>query len=482
MAVTDELVYSIDLAWDKIGFKNLDASINQTVKAFAVATAAVSAASAAIFAMSKSYAQSTDNLIKTAGRVNATTESIQKLTFAAEDNGATIDDVTSSLGSLAKQQEELLRGKGDFEAWGRLGVNPTEYENTADLLLAISDSVKDLGSTEAIDLMSRVGISPQLLQTLQHGSDGLGALGAELEALGGVSTKDMLKSSQDFMSGWQRASTITTGILNKVSSQMLNDTINPAIKAFNKFASKNMKKISEVITKIFEAVAKASEFIFSMITRLAQPFVKLVDLFGGLEKAAIALGVAITAIKYKTIAAMLPAILVVGALYLAFDEVMSFLHGEESYIGDFFDAIGVGAEDARGFLMALGNPLDRFIELLKMSYDGWTNLYDWMMYGIEKVTKGWKDLMKWIDELVAKFNSVVESASNIGGSIGDFASNAWEGTKNFFGGGEQATPQPVTTNNVSFQIDGSQNPEATAEAVRRVMNEELNKSAQRGGF
>jgi hypothetical protein len=284
------------------------------------------------------------------------------------------------------------------------------------------------------------------------------------------------------MSGWQRASTITTGILNKVSSQMLNDTINPAIKAFNKFASQNMKKISEVITKIFEAVAKASEFIFSMITRLSQPFIKLVDLFGGLEKAAIALGAAIAAIKYKTIAAMLPAILVVGALYLAFDEVMSFLHGEESYIGDFFDAIGVGAEDARGFLLALGNPLDRFIELLKMSYDGWTNLYDWMMYGIEKVTKGWQDLMKWIDDLVAKFNSVVESASNIGGSIGDFAGDAWEGTKNFFGGGEQSTPQPVMNNNISFQIDGSQNPEATAEAVRRVMNEELNKSAQRGGF
>ncbi|MGB5791657.1 hypothetical protein, partial [Poseidonibacter sp.] len=288
--MTDELVYQIDLAWDKMGFKNLDASIAKTVQAFAVATAAVTAASAAIFSMSKNYAETTDDLIKTAERVNATTESLERLSFAAEDNGSSMDDVSSSLGALAKAQEELLRGKGDFEAWGQLGINPTQYEDTASLLLGISDQVKDMDSVQAQDLLTRVGISPSMLQTMQLGIAELNNLGNELEALGGINTAKMKKSSQDFMSGWQRASSITQGVLKKVSASMLEGTINPAIKAFNKFASENIKQISKTITAIIESMSKATQFIFCLINRISQPFLKINTLLGGVENTINALG------------------------------------------------------------------------------------------------------------------------------------------------------------------------------------------------
>ena len=480
MATTDELIYSVSLDFDKIGFKSLEASLDKTIKAFAVATAAAAAASAVIFKMGSGFANTTDNLIKTSERVDATTSEIQKLTFAAEDNGATMDDVTSSLANLSRQQEELLRGKGDFEAWGQLNVNPDEYSNTSDLLMAISDSVKDLNSQEATDLMSRVGISPQLLQTMQLGSEGLKSLGNEFEALGGVSTPKMLKASQDFMSGWQRASSTVTGILNKVSTNLLDETINPAIEAFNKFAKNNMQKIAEIMTKIFDGIAKASEFIFSTLNRLAQPFAKLINMFSSLEEASMTLAVAIGIIKAKTIAAMLPAILIVGGLYLAFDELMSFLSGEESFIGDFFDSIGLGANNVRDTLKEFGNPLTRFIELLQLSYEGWTNLYDWIMLGIEKLLAVFEKLGNIIDNVL---DFEMPSIRDIAEGAGGLLDSSIEGAKNLFGFGGGETPAPQTNNNnINIQVDGSKDPVAVGEEVKRVLNEEMNKSAMRAGY
>ena len=451
--MTDELVYQIDLAWDKIGFKNLDASISKTVKAFTVATAVVATASAAVFAMSKNYATSTDELIKTAGRVDATTQSIERLTFAAQDNGAGMDDVTGALGSLAKAQEELLRGKGDFEAWGRLGVNPTEYENTSDLLIAISDRVKDLDSTEAIDLMSRVGISPNLLQTMQQGSDGIKNLGDELEALGGITTEDMKKASQDFMTGWLVTSKTVGGILNKISASMLDNTINPAIKSFNKFVKENMKQISETLNAMFEAIAKASSFIFGLITRMAQPFIKLNNLLGGVENSVKAIGVAMLVLSRNTLIAMAPAIIAVGALFLAFDDLMSFLSGEESVIGDFFGYIG----------------------------KKWQDLIQWVVDSI----KMFKDLGSTISDALDFEIPELPTIGDIGSSIGNVAGGLVDDAKSFLGFGsnqQQAVAQTTSNNNIQITVDGSQNPVAVAEEVKRVLNEEMNKSASRIGY
>ncbi len=476
---TDELIYSVNLKWDKIGFESLDASIKQTVTAFAAATAAAAAASGVIFAMGKNFAETTDNLIKTAGRVNATTSEIQKLTFAAEDNGATMDDVTGSLANLSKAQEELLRGKGDFEAWGRLGVNPKDYQSTSDLLLAVSDSVKDLNSQEAIDLMSRVGISPQLLQTLQNGSDGLKSLGNEFEALGGISTPSMLKASQDFMSGWQRASSMVTGILNKVGAGLLDKTINPAIKAFNKFAKNNMKKIAEVITKIFDGIAKASEFIFSMLNRLSQPFGTLINLMGGLENAAMALAAAIAIIKSRTIMAMLPAIIAVGALYIAFDELMSFLDGKESFLGDIFTKMGISAEDVKVVISSIGDVINMVIKGWSLMFTQGGDALEGLGILIDRyLINPIKEALEYIEKITSFLSKPIKASF-------DFASDTLEGAKNFLGFGESNTPAPATvnnSNNISIQVDGAGNPVAVGEEVRRVLNEEMNKSAQRAGY
>lgn len=503
--MTDELVYQIDLAWDKMGFKNLDASIAKTVKAFAVATAAVTAASAAIFSMSKNYAETTDDLIKTAERVNATTESLERLSFAAEDNGSSMDDVSSSLGALAKAQEELLRGKGDFEAWGQLGVNPTQYEDTASLLLGISDQVKNMDSVKAQDLLTRVGISPSMLQTMQLGSDGIDALGDKLEALGGISTERMKKSSQDFMSGWHDASKTVDGMLDKVSATMLEGTINPAIKAFNKFASKNMKQIGETITSIFDAISKASTFIFGLVARISQPFIKLNDLLGGVENTIKALGAVMLFLGRNTIIAMAPAIIAVGALFLAFDDLMSFLSGQDSVLGDFINNFPILSKVAGAAAVALGaigialsaNPIGLAIKAFAALSAG-------LVYFTTQTETGkemFASLMQWVDDAIKMFENLgktiskaldfelpsIPSLGDVGEGVANVAGGLFDSVKGSLGFGATPTAQAVAqttqnNNNIQISVDGSKNPEETARVVKKVLNEEMNKSASRIGY
>jgi hypothetical protein len=515
----DELIYGVSLDWDKLGFSNLNASIDKSIKAFAVATAAIAAASTAIFALGKNYATTTDALLKTSQRINTTTQDIQKLTFAAEDNGATMADVTSSLESLAKAKEQMLRGSGDFQAWGELGVNPAEYENTSDLLRDIAESVKGMGSQQAIDLMSRVGISQNMLQTLQHGKDGLGALGKEAEALGMINTPAMLKSSQDFMSGWQRASSRVGGMLDQVSAKMLKDTINPAIEAFNKFASQNMVKISKVITSIVNAVVKAGEVVFAFIHTAYNQFEMLSSVLGGTDNALIVLGAAFIALRAKMIIAMLPAIVVVGALLLALNEVLSFLTGKESFIGDFFDWTGIGAENARQTILGIKNaikdmasfmqgekstigaffddigigaknakagfyalltPQRTQYELIQMSIKGYKAMFEMASRGIESLIKKWNELKQLVTETLTFEMPKFEMPSFKMPSLDDITGNI----KASLGFGEQAKALMQTTNNnqISITVDGAKDPIAVGEEVRRVLNEEMNKSAQRGGY
>jgi hypothetical protein len=505
----DELVYSVDLEWDKIGFTSLNASIEKSIQAFTIVTAAVTAASAAVFSMSKNYAESTDVLLKTSQQVNATTQDIQKLTFAAEDNGSSMSDVTSSLESLSKAKEQMLRGSGDFEAWGRLGVNPTEYSNTADLLMDIADRVKYLDSQEAIDLMSRVGISPTMLQTLQNGKQGLRDLGLEAEALGMISTNKMVKSSQDFMSGWQRASSRVKGILDQISSSALDNTINPAIKSFNEFMSKNMVQISKSLNNIIDAISKASQIIFSVFHNVYIQFERINNLLGGTSNSIKAIAALLLIVNRNLVISLLPAILTVGALYIALDEVLSYLEGKDSFIGDFINnfpvlstviattttaiaTLGVVSKISTASILAAKIAMTAFnfavsanpIGIAVVAIGALTGA----MYGFFTQTEIgkniWTDFMGLIDDAIDMFKTLGDiinealtfNLPSFDSIIGSAKSTLGIGTQ------PQAIAQTTSNNQISINVNGAGDPVAVSQEVRRVFNEEMNKSAMRGGF
>jgi hypothetical protein len=51
-----------------------------------------------------------------------------------------------------------------------------------------------------------------------------------------------------------------------------------------------------------------------------------------------------------------------------------------------------------------------------------------------------------------------------------------------FGEQTQAVAQTTNNNQILISVDGSKDPVAVGEEVRRVLNEEMNKNAQRSGY
>lgn len=336
----EELFYELDFKWDKGTFDKFNKSLGKSIAGFAKLGAALSAAQAAAFAIAKSTADQNDQLAKLSERLNTTSQDYQKLTFLAKDYGASNEDVTSSLAALTQAQEDVLRGKGDLEAFGRLGINPADFENSADLLLAISDRVKTIGSrSEKINLLKRIGVSLNLLQALDKGSDHIRAMGDEFEALGGIVSEDQKKAAGEFQAVWLRANTIMGGIANKIGTNLLKST-NKFLEKFNKFALKNVKQITDGFNKFFDAVDKAASYLFQVLERIFDLVQRIINLMGGLENAVIAASVAFTVLKRRMLLAFAIPLVAATALFLVIEDIVSAFEGKDSIFGDAVKVLG----------------------------------------------------------------------------------------------------------------------------------------------
>jgi len=129
MATVEELDYEMNFKWDKKTFDNFQKSMGGIVKGFAKLSAGVTAVQGLAFAFAKGVAQSNDDLAKQSKRLNIASEDLQKLKYAAERGEAGVEDLTGSLKNLTKAQEDILRGKGDLEAFGQLGINKANCSN-----------------------------------------------------------------------------------------------------------------------------------------------------------------------------------------------------------------------------------------------------------------------------------------------------------------------------------------------------------------
>ena len=317
MATTvEELVYDLDFKFDKKTFESFNKSLKNSIAGFAKLGAAIIAAQGVAFSIAKNIADQNDELDKLAPRLNTTTEEYQKLKFAAEDFGASGEDVTSSLKNLSKAQEDVLRGKGDLEAFGRLGINPADFQNSSDLLLEVSDRIQDIQSnSEKINLLERIGVSTNLLQALESGSDNIRDLGKEFETLGRIVTEEQKKLAGEFQALWLRSMTIISGISNTIGSELLK-TINKFLETFVKFAQTNMKQIAEGFNKFFLAVNKAARFLFFVLDRIFTLITGIVGLMGGLENAVIVASAAFIVLKRRMILAFAVPLAIATALFL----------------------------------------------------------------------------------------------------------------------------------------------------------------------
>jgi len=369
----EELDYELSFNWDSKKFDKFNASLKKSIGNFAKLGSALIAAQTASFIHAKGVAEQIDGLDKLSSRLGVTSEQYQQLSFAAQDFGADASDVESSLQALTKAQEDVLLGKGDLEAFGRLGINPADFQNSADLLLAVSDSISTIQrDSEKISLLNRIGVSTDLLQTLEGGSDAIRALSADFDSLGATITEDQKKVAGEFQAVWLRTTTIIGGASRKVGVDSLK-TINKFLNKFVKFAQKNMKQIIEGFEKFFNAISKATTFLFEVLNRIFTLVSRIVSLMGGLENAVIAASVAFVVLKRRMLLSFAIPLAVATALFLVIEDIVSALEGKDSLFGDFLDSVGQFPQAMEAVGLHISNFIDKILALLKGIEDFFSN-------------------------------------------------------------------------------------------------------------
>jgi hypothetical protein len=124
-------------------------------------------------------------------RTGVSAESLQRLEYAAKQNGTSVEALAGGMQKLAVARQKALEDKNgnEADAFSKLGISIQEVAalSPEDLFFRIADAVKNQNAetNNAADLTTVLGKSfGELIPMMTEGADGLRAMGAEAERLG----------------------------------------------------------------------------------------------------------------------------------------------------------------------------------------------------------------------------------------------------------------------------------------------------------
>jgi hypothetical protein len=146
-------------------------------------------------------AMETAELGRLAEDLGVSPQFLENFTRSFEAVGATAGDAVGTIRKLKTEVEAFRLGRGDFETFGILGINPQQLnDDTTQSLNLIRNKFKDLSKSQQLYFVSQIGLSEQSLRILRLNNDEYAKLINKIDAgqrffLSGspMSTKDRLK-------------------------------------------------------------------------------------------------------------------------------------------------------------------------------------------------------------------------------------------------------------------------------------------------
>lgn len=181
------------------------------------------AATAATVALVKSGLQSTDSLAKTADKLGVTTEALARYRFAAAQTGVEQGKADVALQRFTRRLADAAAGAGPaVQAFEALGLEAGELVNLSpdQAFAKVADQMRKVDNQSqkvslAFKLFDSEGVA--LVNTLEQGSEGLAALGAQADAAGlAISRVDAAKveAANDAMA---RIQSLVTGFSQQLA-------------------------------------------------------------------------------------------------------------------------------------------------------------------------------------------------------------------------------------------------------------------------
>ncbi len=418
-------------------------------------------ATGAFLELIHSTAEAGIQIAVTSEKLGVATDVLQELKYAADQSDVSFESLTVGLKFLSKNATEAAEGSAEAaKAFAGIALHGENGRlKTADeLLLNIIedfDKVKDpIKQTElAMKRFGRSGID--LVPLLKKGTKGVQEFMQEAKELGLVMDKEALEASENFNHGLKRLTGSLIGLRNILGTPFIEGLaegmthvahvirdMQPFIRqvaAGIKDAWERFKAIGEVVLDLGRR-AKAALGDGGILGHI----LGAIDLLKVFEGLVIGLGVVLVATGISAAAswilALAPFLLIAAAIGLIIDDVVSWMDGNDSLIGNLlggFDQVGGKLELAKDWLTefwaALSDP-EAWQAFAQNATEAVLGLVPKLNDGIGELFKVLADPKNWLTVLVAigEFAGKVQEklmsvASTILGTIGTFISAVLSG-------------------------------------------------------
>ena len=254
------------------------------------------------------------------------------------------------------------------------------------------------------------------------------------------------------------------------------------------------KKLSSFLVSLFSKLMNWLDKVVSFIDKIADKVGGFENLLKLIAIAAGSIWLALNAGKilsfFKSLSGLLTManlktlalVAVIALIALAIDDLIHFMNGDDSVIGEFFEKLGIDANAARetigNVISFLGKLIGTIGSLLGTVFEGIGKFFIWSTEKVkaagEWVGKTIGSIIDWFDKLKEKANDLIDMIANsplgklIGGGVnlvGDIASGIGDGIGSLVDWftGNPDDPQPATvaasagggnrTNNVNQNIN-----------------------------
>ena len=242
----------------------------------------------------RQFADMAGGLDDAAKRTGASAEALSQLRYAAEQNGATLDDVEKAMRRLGDVMSDVEKGsKTSTMALDAVGLSLADLEGlTVDQRLqAVMGQLAKIEdpsrrSALAMDLLGRSGAN--LAKLTGTGAEGIAALRAEADALGMTVSTEQAEQAAAFGDTWNRLTATLSGVGKVIGSAVmpyLTDMMQAAIDAVPvvmRIGQTLATGFSQAATAIMAAVGDITASFSPLIDRYKEMFGGIIDaLVGG---------------------------------------------------------------------------------------------------------------------------------------------------------------------------------------------------------
>ena len=285
--VIRELVTLLGFDIEDKKLEQFDKSVDETKNRLLAMGAAVVAASASIFYMVKQSANAADEIKRIAMTAGVSETELQKMGYAAQIAGASLDEVGVGFKFLNKNAQEAAKdASGEVgKEFRKLGVQVKDanghVRSASDLFLELNQRFQNLDpgqrAATALKLLGKSGGG--LVEMLSESPDKIRQLMSEAEAFGGILSHDDIENLGDFNDGIDRTVSLMGFLRNTIALAVAPEIIG-LMNTFREWMVVNKDIIKQNLVGFFLGLTKVLKVVWLGVIGLMSAFNRLIDIFG----------------------------------------------------------------------------------------------------------------------------------------------------------------------------------------------------------